>query len=158
MGARHWNSLPSWSGFLLVVVGFLSLTGSYFLLPLYVTTLDCSDSCTPATAWQFSLNVLSRFSIAPPVSAGILVLLWLPLLAAAAALGCSFGLLVHPWRAFAAWTHASLLAGSIALAISSLLYIVLLRAWIRPEGGFFGMLVGYILLWAGSHLLVEARL
>lgn len=159
MGPRR-LILASGASFLLVIVGLLAFVGSYFLLPLYLTTLNCFDSCTPpkyATAWEFSLNVLSRFSFSPPVSAGILVLLWIPLLAAAAVLGCSFGLLVYPRRAFATGIRLSGLMGGSALVLSLLLYLVFLSGFIRPGLGYPGMLVGYGLFWGGGRLLVTVH-
>jgi hypothetical protein len=159
MGAYRRIVLPAWIGALLIAVGCLLLAGSYFFLPLYATTMNCFDSCTPpkyATAWEFSQNVLLRFSITPPVSASILVLLWLPLLAAVIVLGCSAGFLMYPRRAFASGIRISRLTGGIALITSLVLYLVLLFGWIRPDFGYLGMLFGYGLLWGGTRLVLSS--
>lgn len=50
MGPRLRPGVAGWAGCALIVAGFLLVTVSYFLLPLYVTALNCFDICTPPKA------------------------------------------------------------------------------------------------------------
>jgi len=160
MGAQRRRMLPAWTGVVLVAAGFLTFVASFFLLPLYFTA--CFDPCiapTPhITTWDFSLNALAQLSVTPVAEAGILVLCYLPLLAAVTVVGCSVGFLVWPHRTLAMWSFRAWLAGSIALGIMLLLVLLLpLLSLIRPNVGFFGMLVGYGLLWAGNRVFLTAH-
>jgi hypothetical protein len=156
MGARQPRVVLRWAGFLLIVTGFLAFLASYFLLPIYVTTLNCFDYCTPpkrATTWEFSQNLLAGFSIAPVFDSLVLVLLYLPLLAALVVMGSGLGFLANPDRAFALWIRRGALTGSIALILLFPFTLILSR----PEIGYFGMLAGYAACWGGYVLYLTAH-
>jgi hypothetical protein len=160
MGARRRLVLPAWTGFLLIASGFLSFVVSYFLLPLYVTTVNCFDTCTPpkhATAWEFSLNLLSHLPGTPVTDTFLLVLCYLPLLAAVTVVGCSIGFLVHPQRTFATWSSRSWLTGSIALVLLLLFWLLFLSIFVRPAIGYLGMLFGYGFLRSGNRVFLTVR-
>jgi len=147
--------LPAWTGSLLAALGLLVLVASFFLLPLDV--VPCVDSCAQpnryTTAWALSLNTLSLLPSSPIISVVLLVLCYLPLLAAVMVVACLLGFLVWPYRAFVTWSRRAWLTGSIALVV--LLLVFLLGALFLgggPEVGFFGLLFGYGLLWAGNHV------
>ncbi|HEX6123548.1 MAG TPA: hypothetical protein VFY89_10330 [Ktedonobacterales bacterium] len=155
MGARHQRVVPRSIGFVLIAIGFLAFVGSYFLLPIYSTTF-CFDYCPSmltATAWEFSLKMLASFSLAPVFDALLLMLLYLPLLAALVVLGSSLGFLARPARAFAIWIRRGCLAGSIALAI----LLLPLSFFVRPDIGYLVMLAGYALFWGGYALYLTAH-
>jgi hypothetical protein len=82
----------------------------------------------------------------------------LPLLAAVTVVGCFVGSLVPPHRERAVWGHRAWRTGSIALVLM-LLCILLVAVLFRsgPYLGFFGLLAGYGLLWAGSRVFPTAR-
>jgi len=140
---------------MLAILGLLVLVASFFLLPLDV--VPCVDSCAQpnryTTAWALSLNTLSLLPSSPIISVVLLVLCYLPLLAAVMVVACLLGFLVWPYRAFVTWSRRAWLTGSIALVV--LLLVFLLGALFLgggPEVGFFGLLFGYGLLWAGNHV------
>lgn len=157
--ARQRRIALAWTGFLLIVIGFLSFVGSYFLLPVVVVA--CFDDCpsTYFTAWETSMRALSLL----PVTMGqslffplviVLLLCCLSLLAAVTVLGCSISFLVHRHRALAIWSHRAWLAGIIMLVLALPLVFF---PFVRPEIGYLGMLVGYGLLWAGNHVFLTAQ-
>jgi hypothetical protein len=76
----------------------------------------------------------------------------LPLLSAVVGVGC--GIIYQVWAryAFAVWSTGALIAGTAALLLMLLLFLLPFR----PQIGYLGMLVGYGLLWAGSRLLLRA--
>lgn len=161
MEARRRLVVPAWTGFLLIVMGFLAFVGSYFLLP--VVEISCFDTCdvpyTYATAWEMSLRSLSGL----PITLGqslffmlvfTLLLSYLPLLAAVALLGCSIGFLVHPHRTFATWSYRAWLVGIIVLVIA---FPFLSFFILHPYIGYGGMLFGYGLFWAGNRLFLTAH-
>jgi hypothetical protein len=123
-----------------------------FWLPLYVSMVDC---CAPRyfTVWNLSLNVLSHFQGAPVPDTFLLLLCYLPLLAAVTVVGCSVGFLVHPQRTFAIWSSRGWLIGSIALV----LLLPFLFLFIRPAIGYLGMLFSYGLFWAGNRIFLTAH-
>jgi hypothetical protein len=137
-----------WGGFFLIVIGFLAFIVSYFILPLYVTTINCFDTCAPpiySTAWESSILLLSHLSYTPlPVSL-LIVLQCLPLLAALLVFAESIGFIIYPQRFFVQWIFRSWLAGIIALLILP----PFLTVFTRPEIGYFGMLLGYGLFFVG---------
>ncbi|MGZ3582573.1 MAG: hypothetical protein ACXWQR_02575 [Ktedonobacterales bacterium] len=147
MEARHRLVVPPWVGFLLIVVGFLTFVGSYFLLP--IAAVACFDDCPSAyfTAWEMSMRGLSNLPVFLGPSVIILVLCYLPLLAAVT-------LLVHPQLTFATWNHRAWLAGISALGIA---FLGLFFSFIRPDIGYLGMLFGYALFWAGNRLLLTSH-
>ena len=156
MEMRRQHVLPVWTGCGLAILGLLVLVTSFFLPPLYF--VPCFDSCAQpqryATAWAFSLTLLADLPYSPLVNVCILMLCYLPLLAAVMIVGCLLSFLVRPHRAFAMWSHRLWLAGSVALVL--LLLVVLFLASIfggGPEKGFFGLLLGYGLLWAGDRVV-----
>jgi hypothetical protein len=128
---------------------------SFFLPPLYV--VSCVDSCAQpklyATAWVFSQTLLANLPSSPVINAFILVLSYLPLLAAVIVVACLLGFLVRPHRAFARWGHRAWLTGCIALVLF-LLVVLFLASFFSggPELGFWGLLFGYGLLWAGNRV------
>ncbi len=155
MGVRQRRVFLAWMGFMLPILGCLVLIASFSLPYLYV--VDCVDSCAQpklhATAWAFSLTLLRNIPSSPVANVCILVLAYLPLLAAVIVVTCSFGFLVRPHRAFAKWGHRAWLVGVIALVL--FLLVVLFLVWFfsgGPELGFWGLLVGYGLLWAGNRV------
>ena len=107
MEVRQQRVLPAWTGFSLAVLGLLVLAVSFFLLPLDV--VPCFDSCAQpqlsATAWEYSLTSLRNLPVSLVFNVCLLMLSYLPLLAAVAVVACSFGFLVRPHRAFARWGH-----------------------------------------------------
>ena len=147
--------LPGWMGFVLAALGLLVLIASFFLPPVYV--VSCVDSCAQpklyATAWAFSLTFLRDLSSSPVANVCFLVLAYLPLFAAVTNAVCSFGFLVWPHRAFVTWSRRAWLTGSIALVLF-LLVVMFLASFFGggPEKGFFGLLLGYGLLWAGNRV------
>lgn len=155
MAARRLCVLPTWAGSLLSALGLLVLAVSFFLPPVYV--VSCVDSCTQpklyATAWVFSLTLLANLPSSPVANICILVLAYLLLLAAVANVMCSYGFLVRPHRAFATWGRRAWMVGVIALVLF-LLVVVFLASFFGggPEKGFFGLLFGYGLLWAGNRV------
>lgn len=156
MGPRLRPSVAGWAGSALIVVGFLLVAVSYFLLPLYVTTLNCFDACTPpktGTAWELSLNVLSHVQNTPIPNALDLALAYLPLLGAVVGTGGSIAYLVHPRRMFAGWSNRAFVAGTVALII----IVPFLVVMTRPDAGSVGMVLGYGLFWGGNHLVLSAR-
>lgn len=156
LDARRRLVLPAWAGFLFIALGFLAFGVSYFLLPVDVTTVNCFDSCTPpghATAWEYSLNVLSHLSVTPVTEACLLLLCYLPLLAAVMIVGCGIGFLVHPRRTLATWSYRGWLTGFIALV----LLLPFLLFFVRPDIGYLGMLFGYGLLWGGNRVFLTAH-
>jgi len=158
MAVRKQRVLPVLTGFVLAVLGVLALVVSFFLPPLYV--VSCIDSCTQpklyATAWAFSLTLLADHPSSPVINVFILVLCYLPLLAAVTVVGCLLGFLVWPHHAFVTWSYRAWLTGSIALVVL-LLVVLFLVSFFRggPEGGFFGLLFGYGLLWAGNCVVLN---
>lgn len=159
MEMRRQPVFPAWAGFVLAALGLLALVVSFFLPPLYVT--DCFDSCAQpkhyATAWVFSRSTLSLLPSSPITSAAILVLCYLPLIAAVIAVSCLFGFLVRPHREFATWSYRVWLVGSIALVLLLLVVLFLVSFFSgRPEKGFFGLLLGYGLLWAGNRVVLNS--
>jgi hypothetical protein len=160
MIARRLRVLPVWIGSLLAILGLLVLVVSFFLLPLDV--VPCFDSCAQphlsATAWEYSLTSLRDLPASLVFNACLLVLSYLPLLVAVAVVACSFGFLARPQRAFARWGYHAWLVGCIALVLFllvDLLLVSLLGALFLgggPEVGFYGLLFGYGLLWAGNRV------
>ena len=169
MGASRRFVGPAWRGFLLIGAGFLVFAVSYFLLPLYVTTMTCFDTCSPdqlhapaqhGTVWEFSLNMAAHLSVSvtPVVDSLIVLLCLLPLFAAVMVVGCSIGFLANPQGMFATWSHRGWRTGITALALIFVLSLVFLSSVLRPEIGYVGMLLGYGLLWRGNRVfLVERR-
>lgn len=155
MEAHRRLVVPAWTGFVLIVIGFLTFVGSYFLLP--VVQIACFDSCdvpyTYATAWEMSMRSLSAPSSPGFLVGGTfaLVLCFLPLLAAAIVVGCRIGFVVHPHHTFATWSCRAWLVGIsvLGLAFPFLSFFIL-----RPYIGYLGMLFGYGLLWAGNRLFL----
>lgn len=160
--------LPAWIGFVLVVMGVLVFVASYFLLPAIAE--QCEDACGwlyPTTwqlslyglsAWQYEVNALPQFDLSLVPSTLLLVLYYLPLLAAVTVVGCSVGFLVRPHRALATRGHRAWLTGSLALVL--MLLVVLFVATFfggGPYFGFLGLLVGYGLLWGGNHVFLTAH-
>jgi hypothetical protein len=85
------------------------------------------------------------------------VLSSLPLLVAVAVVACSFGFLVRPKRALARWGHRAWLVGCIALVLFLLVDLFLFSFFGGgPEKGFFGLLFGYGLLWAGNRVALNS--
>jgi hypothetical protein len=160
--------LPAWTGLVVVVMGALLFFASYFLLP--VAVVGCFDSyCgwVSSTTWQFSLaglsswefyvNGLPQLDISLVTDTIVLVLYYLPLLAAATVAACSVGFLVWPHRALAVWGHRAWAAGSITL-ILMLCFVSFGTAFFGggPQSGFLGLLVGYGVLWAGNRVFRTA--
>lgn len=155
MVARRLGVLPAWAGSLLAALGLLVLIASFFLPPLYV--VSCVDSCAQpklyATAWAFSLTFLANLSSSTVLNVFILVLCYLPLLAAVIVVACLLGFLVRPHRAFVRWSHRVWLTGGIALVLLLLVVSFLFSFFSGgPELGFWGLLFGYVLLWAGNRV------
>ena len=160
MSVRRSRVLLAWTGCGLSALGLLVLVASFFLLPLDV--VPCVDSCAQpnryTTAWALSLNTLSLLPSSPIISVVLLVLCYLPLLAAVMVVACLLGFIVWPHRAFVTWSRRAWLTGSIALVL--FLLVVLLLVFLLgalflgggPEVGFFGLLFGYGLLWAGNRV------
>lgn len=148
----HQQAVPRLAGLFLVLGGFVCVVCSFFLLPLYITTLNCIDACGPPlqpTAWESSLNLVAHLSITPVAYSLILVLYYLPLLAGVVVVGCSLGYLGKPRRIFARGMRFGRVAGSVALILPlPFLFIISL-----PHIGYLGMLFGYGLLWAGDRVL-----
>ncbi len=159
MEARWQRVLPVWTGSLLAALGFLEFVVSYFLLPVYVITPCCGQTAYAPTAWVYSQNALSHFTISPVANTGLLLLCYLPLLAAVTVVGCLLGFLVWPHQAFVTWSYRVWLAGSVALVL--LLLVVLFGVVFfsgEPEKGFFGLLLGYGLLWVGDRVVRNSAL
>ena len=159
MMARRLHALPAWMGFMLAILGLLVLVASFFLPPLDV--VPCLDSCAQpnryTTAWALSLNTLSLLPSSPIISVVLLVLAFLPLLAAVTVVACLLGFLVRPHRAFVTWSHRAWLTGSIALVLFLLVVTFLFSFFLGgPELGFFGLLFGYGLLWAGNRVALNS--
>ncbi len=157
MGVRRQHVLPALTGCELSALGLLMLVISFFLPPLYV--VSCVDSCAQpklyATAWMFSLTFLANLPSSPVINVFILVLCYLPLLAAVMVVGCLLGFLVRPQRAFVTWSHRVWLTGSIALVLLLLVALFLASFFSGgPELGFWGLLFGYGWLWAGNRVAV----
>jgi hypothetical protein len=158
MEARVRSTVFTLTGLALMIAGSLVFVSAYFLLPLYVTTwLSCFDSCSnpvSRTMWEFTLNAIAHLEFTPIPDSILLVLCYTPLLVAAVGMGGSIAYCVCARRAFAVWSTAALIAGFVALFL--MLPVLLLGG--RPDWGYLGMLLGYALLWAGSHLLLSAPL
>lgn len=149
---------------MLAILGLLVLVASFFLPSLYV--VPCLDSCAQpnryATAWALSLTFLADLPYSTAIDVCILVLAFLPLLAAVMVVVCLLGFLVRPHRAFLTWSHRAWLTGGIALVL--FLLVVLLLVFLLgalflgggPEIGFFGLLFGYGLLWAGNRVALNS--
>ncbi|HEU4784007.1 MAG TPA: hypothetical protein VFS83_11760 [Ktedonobacterales bacterium] len=163
--ARRLGVLPAWAGSLLAALGLLMVIASFFLLP--VDVVDCVDSCPQpkfyATAWEYSQTSLKDLpaSLAFPNSLAFdvcfLVLAYLPLLAAVMVVVCSLGFLAWPQRAFARWGHRAWLVGCIALVLFLLVDLYLASFFGGgPELGFWGLLFGYGLLWAGNRVALNS--
>jgi hypothetical protein len=155
VGRRYRNAL-AWAGLSVVLVGFLTFVASYFLLPVYVTTLNCFDYCSPAkhaTMWQFSLNLFSHVPVTPITNSILLLLCYLSVFGALTILGCSLSFLVSLRRVFMVWSRRGLLAGGVALVI----VLAFLLLFVGPQLGYLGMLLGYGLFWAGDGLFLCAR-
>ncbi len=147
-------------------MGVLVFVASYFLLP--VVAYQCEDACGwlyPTTwqlslytesAWQYEVNALPHFDISLVPSTILLVLYYLPLLAAVTVVGCSLGFLVRPHRALATWGHRAWLTGSIALVLMLLVVLFVAKFFGGgPYSGFLGLLVGYGLLWGGNRVFLN---
>lgn len=159
MEVRQQRVLPALTGFALAALGLLALVVSFFLPPLYV--VSCVDSCAQptlyATAWAFSLTFLADLPSSPVINVFILVLCYLPLLAAVMVVACLLGFLVRPHRAFATWGYRAWLTGSIALVLLLLVVLFLISFFSGgPEKGFGGLLFGYGLLWAGNRVALNS--
>lgn len=153
MGTHQRRTKSHWRGFLLIIIGFLSFNVSYFFLPFYGTTLNCLDTCSPPiyrTAWESSLQVLSHFSIAPFADSVVLILHYLPSIAALMVLAGSIGFIIHPQLFSLKWIYRSLLTGMITLLIA----LPFLFFFSRPEIGYLGMLLGYGLFFGGYRLFL----
>jgi len=168
MGARLRLVVPAWMGLVLVVMGVLVFVASYFLLPVMAEDVLAAGGALSPTTCQFSLHFLSAWvqelrelphidsSLVPDTV--LLVLYYLPLLAAVAVVGWSFGFLVRPHRALAMWGYWAWLTGSMALA--PMLFLVLFGAVYLgggPHSGLLGLLVGYGVLWAGNRIFLTAH-
>jgi len=145
-------------GFMLAILGLLVLVASFFLPPLYV--VPCVDSCAQpnryTTAWALSLTFLANLSSSTAINVCILVLCYLPLLAAVMVVACLLGFLVRPHRAFVTWSHRVWLTGSIALVLFLLVVTFLFSFFLGgPELGFFGLMLGYGLLWGGNRVVLN---
>jgi hypothetical protein len=152
MQARARYATPTLTGLILIGAGFLVFVGSYFLLPLYVTTVNCFDVCEPsmsATMWELSLRLLANANFSPVGSVVILALLQIPLLAAVVGIGCSLAYRVRAHRMLAVWRKRAWVAGSAAL----FLMLPLLLVMVRPDWGYLGMLLGVGMCWAGTRIL-----
>lgn len=156
MMARRQFLLPARMGLVLAALGLLASAVSYFLLPLLVTPciFGCAQPRHNLTAWALSLRILSLLPSSPITSACLLALCYLPLLAAVMVVGCLLGFLVWPQRAFVTWSHRVWLTGSITLAF--LLLVVLVVSLFGPASGFFGLPLGYALLWVGNHVVFNS--
>jgi hypothetical protein len=168
MRARLRLVLPAWTGVVLVVVGVLVFVASYFLLPIMAE--QCMDACGwdyPTTwhlsldglsAWEYQINALPHFDISLMPDTIVLVLYYLPLLAAATVFGCNVGFLVRPHRALATWGQQAWLTGSIAFVLMQL-FVLSGAAFFGggPASGFLGLLVGYGMLWAGTRVVLTAQ-
>lgn len=156
MQVRRSSVILASTGLLLAILGLLVLVVTFFLLPLDV--VPCSDACAQpqlsATAWEYSLTSLRDLPASLVFNVCLLVLSYLPLLVAVAVVVGSFGFLVRPQRAFARWVHRAWLVGCIALVLF-LLVDLFLASFLGggPEKGFFGLLFGYGLLWAGNRVV-----
>lgn len=139
-------------GFLLIIIGFVLFIISYFLLPLYVSVVNCFDTCTPPirrTMWDSSLQVLSNLN-APYFDYPFLALHYLPLLAALILFGCGMLLFMRPQHVFAVWFYRCWLTGFIALII----IFPFLLLFILPQIGYLGLLLSYGLFYGGYRLFV----
>jgi hypothetical protein len=145
----HWFT---WSGFALIVLGFLGYLVSYFWLDVLSATL-CFNSCAPGgpTAGALSSAMWADFSNHPGVTTSILLaeafvllLANLPFVAAVVLVGCSLWLMVSSHsRALVKWLAGSWLIGFIPLLIAAPFI------WffpIRPGVGYGGMFVSYVLM------------
>lgn len=166
MGARRRLVLPAWAGFVLVVMGVLVFVASYFLLPVIAD--QCEDACGwlyPTTwqlslyglsAWQYEVNALPQFDISLVPDTILLVLYYLPLLAAVVVVGGSLGFLAHPKRTLVTWSHRAWLTGSIALVLMLLVVLFVAKFFGGgPYSGFLGLLFGYGLLWGGNRVFLN---
>lgn len=153
MEAHTQSRMPALVGLVLIIVGFVVFVGSYFLLPLFVTTLfSCFDVCGPAisrTAWEDSLYLLANFEFFPIANTLVLALYHLPLLAAVVGVGYSLAYRVRPSLSLAIWSRRIWIVGTIALIVMLLLLLI----GARPDWGYLGMLLGYGMCWVGSRLL-----
>lgn len=159
MEVRQQRVLPALIGFALAALGLLALVVSFVLPPLCV--VSCVDACAQpklyATAWAFSLTLLANLPISPVINVFILVLCYLPLLAAVMVVACLLGFLVWPHHAFVMWGFRAWLAGSIALVLLLLVVLFLVSFFSGgPEKGFWGLLFGYGLLWAGNRVALNS--
>ena len=155
MGVHRRRVFLAWMGFMLSILGLLVLVASFFLLPLDV--VPCFDSCAQpqlsATAWEYSLTSLRDLPASLVFNVCLLVLSYLPLLVAVAVVACSVGFLVRLQRTFARWGHRVWLVGGIALVLFLLVDFFLAAFFGEGPGkGFFGLLFGYGLLWAGNRV------
>jgi hypothetical protein len=156
MGARARSTVSTLTGLALIVVGLLVFAGAYFLLPLFLTTVNCFDVCGPPltrTMWEDSQHLLANLAFFPVANVLILVLHHLPPLGAVAGVGCTIAYRVSALRAFAIWSRRAWFAGAAAL----LLILLLSLLGSQPELGYLGMLVGYGVCWVGSRLLLSAQ-
>jgi hypothetical protein len=126
--------------------------GSYFLLPLYVTTVNCFDVCEPpmsATLWELTLRLLANANFSHVANIVILALHHFPLLAAVVGIGCSLAYCVRAHRMLAVWSKRAWVAGAAAV----FLMLPLLLFMVRPDWGYVGMLLGFGMCWAGDRIL-----
>jgi len=156
MTTQQRQTAPAWRGFFLIVVGFLAFIVSYFLLPLYITTVNCFDYCTPPvhhTTWEDSLIILEHIPYNPFIDLVVLILDYLPLLAVLIIFGLGVGFLIQPQRFFVKWLFRSWLTGIVSL-LSALPFLFFLS---RPEIGYLGMLVSYGLFFGGYRVFLAAH-
>lgn len=142
---------PRLSGIFLIIIGFISFVISYFFLPLFVTALNCFDSCTSphnGTTWDASLRLLSGLSFFP-LFIFLLVLCYLPLITIFILFGDSIIFYFKPRIAYVKWFNRSWWIGIIPLIIM----LPFLFFFILPQIGYLGMLVGFVLLRIGFCLL-----
>jgi hypothetical protein len=104
------------------------------------------------------VNGLPHFDIFLVTGTILLVLYYLPLLAAATVVACRVGFLGWPHRALEKCGRRAWVTGSVALTL------MLLWDWFVGNGfgggglqiGFLGLLVGYGVLWAGNRVFLPA--
>jgi len=155
----HWFT---WSGFALIVLGFLGYLVSYFWLPV-LSAMLCFDSCAPGgpTTWALSNAMWADFSNHSGVTTSVLLaeaffllLANLPLVAAVGLVGCSLWLVVSSPRALVRWLSGIWFVGFIPLLIAA---PFLLLFPVRPGVGYGGMFVSYVLSGIGILLIRAAR-
>jgi hypothetical protein len=155
MGTRLRQYALALSGQVLLLGGLAIVVGSFFWLPLWVSTF-CFDTCEPGssartvTAWEFALRGFDHWYVTPIPDTLVLIVVYFPLLAGVVMVLCGAIMIAHPSGPLLRWLARIWVAG-IALLAALLLLIFFIIS--QPDMGYWGMALSYVLSGIGILLI-----